>query len=99
MVRALAQVLGNLTRFDAAQGHVDNNAIGMEALSANAGLEARRRRFDPEIIALAEMVPEHDLKRSVRPDNEDFIVNLGLEIAQGHSMLLEEPQEVLPRDA
>ena len=71
----------------------------MEAFGTNAGLETRRRRLDPEIIALAEMVPEHDLERSVCPDYEDFIVNLGLEIAQGHSMLLEEPQEMLPRDA
>ena len=26
------------------------------------------------------------------------MINLGLEVTQGHSMLLEEPQEVLPRD-
>ena len=27
------------------------------------------------------------------------MINLGFEVAQGHSMLLEEPQEMLPRDA
>ena len=45
------------------------------------------------------MIPQHGLERCVRPDHEDFIVNLGLEIAQGHSMLLEKPQEMLPRYA
>jgi hypothetical protein len=27
------------------------------------------------------------------------MINLGFEVAQGHSVLLEEPQEVLPRNA
>ena len=61
--------------------------------------KSRRSRLDPEVIALAKVLPEHGLERCIRPDHQDFIVNLGLQIAQGHSMLLEEPQEVLPRNA
>ena len=38
-------------------------------------------------------------QRGVGPDDQDFMIDLGLEVAQGHSMLLEEPQEMLPRDA
>src|SRR5262249_35707646 len=98
VVRALAQVLRNLPGLDAAEGHIDDDAIGMEALGPDPGLEARGRGLDTEVVALPEMFAEHGLERGVGPDDEDLVVDLGLEIPQGHPMLLEEPQEVFPRD-
>ena len=74
-------------------------AVGVEALGADARLEARGGRLDPEIVRLAKMVAQDRLERGVGADDQDFMINLGFQVAQGHSMLLEEPQEVLPRDA
>ena len=39
ILRIAAQVLANLQRFDAADREIDDDAIGMEALGLDAGLE------------------------------------------------------------
>ena len=99
MIGALAKILRDLTGFDAAQGHVDDDAVGMEALGTDSRLESRSRRLDPEIVGLAKMVTKNRLERAIGPDHQYLMINLGFEVAQGHSVLLEEPQEMLPRDA
>ncbi len=99
MIGALAKILRDLTGFDASQGHVDDDAVGVKALGTNPRFEARGSRLDTEIVGFAEMVTKDGLERSVSPDNQHLMINLGFEVAQGHSMLLEEPQEMLPRDA
>ena len=55
VIGALSKILRDLTCFDAAQRHVDDDAIGMEALGTDPCLESRCRRLDPEIIVLAKM--------------------------------------------
>src|SRR5262249_19191779 len=64
MVRALAKILRDLTGFDPPQGHVDDDAVGVEALGADARLEARGGRLDPEIVGLAEMLAQDRLAPS-----------------------------------
>jgi hypothetical protein len=71
----------------------------VKALSADTRLKTRRRRLDAEVVGFAEMLAQNGLERSVSPDNQNLMINLGFKVAQGHSMLLEEPQEMLPRDA
>src|SRR5262249_4368624 len=52
VVLAFAQVLCDLSRLDPADGQVDDDAVGVEALGADARLESRSGRLDPEIIPL-----------------------------------------------
>src|SRR5579883_2772172 len=99
MVRALPQVLGDLTGFDPSQSHVDDDTVRVEAFGANARLESRGGRLDPEVVGLAQMLAQDRLERSIGADDQHLMINLGLEIAQGHSMLLEEAEEMLPRNA
>src|SRR5262249_51756006 len=99
MVRTLAKILRDLTGFDASQGHIDDDAVGVEALGADARLEARGGRLDPKVVGLPEMLAQERLERSIGTDDQDLMINLGFEVAQGHSMLLEESQEMFPRNA
>ena len=56
MIGALAKILRDLTCFDASKGHVDDDAIGVKALSPNPRFEPRGGRFDTEVIGFAEMI-------------------------------------------
>ena len=58
MVLALAEVLRDLAGLDPADGQVDDDAVGVEALGADASLEARGGRLDPEVVPLAELLAE-----------------------------------------
>src|SRR5262249_30290396 len=61
--------------------------------------EARGGRLDPKIVGFPQMLAQDRLQRSIGTDHQDLMINLGLEVAQGHSMLLEEAQEMFPRNA
>ena len=45
------------------------------------------------------MLAQDRLEWGIGPHNQNLMINLGFKVAQGHSMLLEKPQEMLPRDA
>ena len=56
VVLALAEVLGDLPGLDPADGQVDDDAVRVEALGPDAGLEARGGGLDPEVVPLAEVL-------------------------------------------
>jgi len=98
MVRALAKVLSDLSRFDSSNGEVDDDAIGMEAFSADAGFETGSRGFDAEVVPFAKLLAQARQEMRFRPHDQDLVIDLGFEVSQGHSMLLEEAEEVLSGD-
>ena len=57
VVLALAEILGDLSGLDAADGQIDDDAVGVEALGADAGFKSRGGRLDPEVVPFAEVAP------------------------------------------
>ena len=56
VIGALAKILRDLTSFDASQGHVDDDAVGVEALGTDPRFKSRGGRLDTEIVGFAEMI-------------------------------------------
>jgi hypothetical protein len=98
VVLVAAEVLRDLPGLDPADGQVDDDAVGVEALGADAGLEARGGRLDPEVVGLAEVLAQARQQGGIGADDQDLMIDLGLQVAQGHPVLLEEPEQVLARD-
>src|SRR5436190_1996086 len=82
-----------------ADGQVDDDAVGVETLGSDAGLEARGRRLNPEVVPFPQLLAEAAQQGSIRPHHQDFMINFRFEISQGHAMLLEEPKQMLAWDS
>ena len=93
------QILANLQRFELADREIDNDTVRVEAFGLNACFEATRSGRGAEGTLdwqLALHVLDQDL---VLGDDEDFRHRFVFQVTKGHSMLLEELDQVFTRDA
>lgn len=98
-IRVLSKILADLKCFELADREVDNHAVWVEALGLDAGFKSTGSDRYLEALfewKLALQVFDQDL---VLSDDQDFGHGLVFKVSKGHSVLLEELDEVIAWNA
>ena len=86
--------MANLQSFELADREIDDDAVGVEALSLNAGLETAGGGGGAECFFHGQFTLEVFDQHLVLGDNQNLGHRFVFEIAQRHAMLFEEADQV-----
>src|SRR5262249_9783348 len=93
------QILANLQRLELANREIDNDAVEVEAFGLNACFEAARRGRGAERPLYRQLALQVLDQHLVLRDDKHLGHRLVFQVAKGHTMLLEELDQVFARNA
>ena len=96
--RILLEIGGDHQGFAASHREVDDDAIGMQTFRLDTGFESAGGGFDLE-LTLTEHFIQASAGRRIGADDQQFAEGFVFQLAQGHSVFLEEPDQMFSRDA